>query len=64
MLTGVLWPARIMHPYAVGGPEILLLQSFEELSYDVFLTPEAEKPSQAQDDHDDGNNENQALAFP
>ena len=64
MLAGVLRPAWVVHPDAVGGPEILLLQRLEEVSDNVFLTPEAKKPTEAQDDHNHGNNENKALAFP
>ena len=57
----MLRPVGIVHPDAVGAFKILLLQGVEKLADLVFFRPIAEPPSETQNDHDDRNDENEAL---
>lgn len=63
MLAGMLRPIRIMHPDAVGGFEILLLQGFEKIPHDVFFAPIAEPPAETYDNHDYRDDQYQPFAL-
>src|SRR5215469_16371832 len=45
MFAGILGPVGIIHPYPIGGLEILLLQRIKEFSDNVLLGPVSEKPT-------------------
>src|ERR1700680_1800928 len=59
MLAWVLLPLRIVHPDAVSGFVILLLQGIEEVADNAFLRPMAKPPAQGGPDHQnrDGRND-------
>src|ERR1700732_2610459 len=54
-------PLGIVLPNRIRSLEILLLQGLEEVLYDVLFTPIAEPPSEKQNDHDDRDDEDEAL---
>jgi len=63
VLAGMLRPVGIVHPDGVGGFEVLFLQSVEKFPHNVFFAPVAENPSQTNDDHNDGDDQDQALSL-
>jgi len=63
MISRVGRPIGIVHPNAISGLEVLLLQRVEKLADNVLFAPVAEPPSQAKDDYDYGDDQDKALAL-